>query len=142
ARKKFCLDRARTAAIARHTNASKSNEYVVIPLERMGDYTDAIERINVELSFANKLRLLEELQAFFAGELQLGKVDDPDLERVPIQELLGDRQVQARQLLAQTRARWTYLSENLDTSLQLALPRLLSLRFEALRPALARTVEA
>ncbi len=82
ARKKFWLDRSRTAAIARHTNAFKINEDVVIPLERMGDYTDAIERINIELSFRNKLQLLDELQAYFAGELQLGKVDDPDLERV------------------------------------------------------------
>ena len=44
ARKKFWLDRARTAAIARHTNAFKINEDVVIPLERLGDYTDGIER--------------------------------------------------------------------------------------------------
>ena len=52
ARKKFWLDRARTAAISRHTNAFKLNEDVVIPLPRMGEYTDAIERINIELSIA------------------------------------------------------------------------------------------
>ena len=63
ARKKFWLDRSRTAAIAKHTNAFKINEDVVIPLDRMGDYTDAIERINIELSFTNKLQLLDELQA-------------------------------------------------------------------------------
>jgi FAD/FMN-containing dehydrogenase len=34
ARKKFWLDRARTAAIAKHTNAFKINEDVVIPLDR------------------------------------------------------------------------------------------------------------
>ncbi len=50
ARKKFWLDRARTAAIAKHTNAFKINEDVVIPLPRMGDYCDGIERINIELS--------------------------------------------------------------------------------------------
>ncbi|MEY3776613.1 MAG: hypothetical protein RIR83_637, partial [Pseudomonadota bacterium] len=37
ARKKFWLDRARTAAIAKHTNAFKINEDVVIPLPRMGE---------------------------------------------------------------------------------------------------------
>ena len=63
ARKKFWLDRARTAAIARHTNAFKINEDVVIPLERLGEYTDAIERINIELSIANKLELLDALTA-------------------------------------------------------------------------------
>jgi FAD/FMN-containing dehydrogenase len=52
ARKTFWLDRARTAAIARHTNAFKINEDVVIPLPRMGDYCDGIERINIELSIA------------------------------------------------------------------------------------------
>ena len=67
ARKKFWLDRARTAAIARHTNAFKINEDVVIPLERLGDYTDGIERINIELSIANKLKLCDALAAFFAG---------------------------------------------------------------------------
>src|SRR5204863_7670050 len=57
ARKKFWLDRARTAAIARHTNAFKINEDVVIPLDRLGDYTDGIERINIELSLSNKIEL-------------------------------------------------------------------------------------
>ena len=50
ARKKFWLDRKRTAAISKHTNAFKINEDVVIPLPRMAEYTDGIERINIELS--------------------------------------------------------------------------------------------
>ena len=61
ARKKFWLDRAKTAAIAKHTNAFKINEDVVIPLERLGEYTDAIEHINIELSIQNKLELADEL---------------------------------------------------------------------------------
>ena len=109
ARKKFWLDRSRTAAIANHTNAFKINEDVVIPLERMGDYTDAIERINIELSFKNKLKVLDELERYFAGELELGKVDDPELERVSREELIGERQTQARQIVTSTRARWKYL---------------------------------
>src|SRR5690349_13848801 len=71
ARKRFWLDRARTAAIARHTNAFKINEDVVIPLERLGEYSDGIERINIELSLANKLRLLSELEILLSGELPL-----------------------------------------------------------------------
>ena len=67
ARKKFWLDRARTAAIARHTNAFKINEDVVIPLPRLGDYTDGIERINIELSIENKIRLCDELEAFIGS---------------------------------------------------------------------------
>ena len=77
ARKKFWLDRKRTAAISKHTNAFKINEDVVIPLPRMAEYTDGIERINIELSLRNKLRLADELEAFFArGNLPLGKQDD------------------------------------------------------------------
>jgi FAD/FMN-containing dehydrogenase len=56
ARKKFWLDRARTAAISKHTNAFKVNEDVVIPLPRMGDYCDGIERINIELSLRQQDR--------------------------------------------------------------------------------------
>ena len=56
ARKKFWLDRKRTAAISKHTNAFKVNEDVVIPLERMGEYTLGIERINIELSAAQQDR--------------------------------------------------------------------------------------
>jgi FAD/FMN-containing dehydrogenases len=60
ARKKFWLDRKRTAAISKHTNAFKINEDVVIPLPRMAEYTDGIERINIELSLRNKLKLCDE----------------------------------------------------------------------------------
>ena len=77
ARKKFWLDRKRTAAISRHTNAFKINEDVVIPLPRMADYTDGIERMNIELSLHNKLALCDALLAFFAQpRLPLGRQDD------------------------------------------------------------------
>ena len=64
ARKRFWLDRARTAAIAKHTNAFKINEDVVIPLPKLGEYSDGIERINIELSIKNKLKLLDDLENF------------------------------------------------------------------------------
>jgi FAD/FMN-containing dehydrogenase/Fe-S oxidoreductase len=141
ARKKFWLDRSRTAAIAKHTNAFKINEDVVIPLERMGDYTDAIERINIELSFANKVKMLTELKAFFEGELPLAKVDDPDLASVSRAELLGDRQTQAQQVIGDTLARWTYLAEHLDTPLAEALPQLMALGYAPLRNDFERRIE-
>jgi FAD/FMN-containing dehydrogenase/Fe-S oxidoreductase len=119
ARKKFWLDRARTAAIARHTNAFKINEDVVIPLPRMGEYTDGIERINIELSIRNKLRLLGELQTFFAARnLPLAKNDDAAIDDIGDAEMLGDRVAQAEGLLAATQARWTYLLEHLDQPLR------------------------
>jgi FAD/FMN-containing dehydrogenase/Fe-S oxidoreductase len=114
ARKKFWLDRARTAAIAKHTNAFKINEDVVIPLPRMGDYCDGIERINIELSLHNKLKLLDALDEFFAGELPLYHQDDA---QVGDAELLGNRSVEAKKLLADVRMRWQWLNDNLDAPL-------------------------
>ena len=111
ARKKFWLDRARTAAIAKHTNAFKVNEDVVIPLPRMGDYCDGIERINIELSLKNKLKLLGALDEFFAGELPLYYQDDAQLGDT---ELLGNRPQAAQQVLAEVRTRWQWLLDNLD----------------------------
>lgn len=117
ARKKFWLDRAKTAAISKHTNAFKINEDVVIPLNRMGEYTDGIERINVELALQNKLALIDALLEFFSrGNLPLGKSEDAD--EIPAAELLEDRVAQTQRLLHEVKARWTYLLEHLDQPLQ------------------------
>ena len=113
ARKKFWLDRKRTAAIAKHTNAFKINEDVVIPLPRMGEYTEGVERINVELSLRNKLELVAALQDFFKrGALPLGRSDDAG--DIPGAELLEDRVQQALALLAEVRALWQHWLDGLD----------------------------
>jgi FAD/FMN-containing dehydrogenase/Fe-S oxidoreductase len=110
ARKKFWLDRARTAAIAKHTNAFKINEDVVIPLDRLGDYSEGIERINIELSLKNKLRLAEALAVFFAGKLVL----DEDDEQIPMEELIGSRRQEALDLVSRVAATWRDYLNNLD----------------------------
>jgi FAD/FMN-containing dehydrogenase/Fe-S oxidoreductase len=113
ARKKFWLDRKKTAAIAKHTNAFKVNEDVVIPLERMGEYTLGIERINIELSLRNKLALLDELEKFLsAGPLPLGKSEDS--QAIPSAEILGDRVTRAVQLIGEVRALWSGWLSGLD----------------------------
>jgi FAD/FMN-containing dehydrogenase/Fe-S oxidoreductase len=105
ARKKFWLDRKKTAAISKHTNAFKINEDVVIPLPRMAEYTDGIERINIELSLQNKLALCDALTDFLnQGNLPLGKADDAN--DIPAAELLEDRVTQAVALVANVRAQW------------------------------------
>jgi FAD/FMN-containing dehydrogenase/Fe-S oxidoreductase len=109
-RKKFWLDRSRTAAIAKHTNAFKINEDVVIQLERLGEYSDGIERINIELSIKNKLKLLDELEQFFVGDLPLAQED----EMFPNSEVLGDRPEAAKELIRTTRQRWAWLLTSLD----------------------------
>jgi FAD/FMN-containing dehydrogenase/Fe-S oxidoreductase len=113
ARKKFWLDRARTAAIARHTNAFKINEDVVIPLERLGDYTDGVERINIELSIGNKLLLCDALAAFFAGP-RPATLWSSDAEAAPAQDVLDAKVDEARALVAAMRARWQDLLDRLD----------------------------
>src|SRR5471030_930147 len=135
ARKKFWLDRARTAAIAKHTNAFKINEDVVIPLNRMGEYTDGIERINIELSIKNKLQLTEALQDFIgAGNLPVRKTDDVSDDRVGDEEMLGDRAQQAAALLEQVHARWAFLLAELDKPLADVKEQLALLGLERLLP--------
>ena len=105
ARKKFWLDRKKTAAISRHTNAFKINEDVVIPLLRMAEYTDGIERINIELSLRNKLALCDALLNFLQqGNLPLGKAEDP--ADTPSAELMQERVSQAIALVADVRTLW------------------------------------
>ncbi|HJW53552.1 MAG TPA: DUF3683 domain-containing protein [Burkholderiaceae bacterium] len=127
ARKKFWLDRSKTAAISKHTNAFKLNEDVVIPLPKMGEYTDAIERLNIELSIVNKLELVDALGDYMASPFTLGKTDDVELDRLPRSEILGDRVEQALELLDYTRRRWHWLLTHFDAPIAAALPELSSL---------------
>ena len=142
ARKAFWRERSRTAAIARHTNAFKVNEDVVIPLERLGEYTDAIERINIEFSLANKLSLLDELTAYLAGKPRIGKVGDPDVDSLPHEDVLGDRPQLALDLISATRARWSWLEAHMDEPVASSLDRLESIGLGALREDLVRRCEA
>lgn len=113
ARKTFWLDRARTAAIAKHTNAFKINEDVVIPLERLGEYSDGIERINIELSIQNKLKLCDALIDYLSGSLPVEQLDSS----LPKSELLGERANHALDFVKQVRERWQWLLANLDLPL-------------------------
>ncbi len=127
ARKTFWLDRARTAAIARHTNAFKINEDVVIPLPRMGEYCDGVERINIELSLRNKLRLCEALAALLQGDLPLRAYEE-GLEKAA---LIGERRTQALDLIARVQQRWQWLYDQLDQPLEQAEVRFPDLGIEA-----------
>src|SRR5206468_1748906 len=114
-RKRFWLDRARTAAISKHTNAFKINEDVVIPLERLGEYTDGIERINIEFSIANKLVLCGALARFFAGPVpETLWTSDADADATPSPEQLAAKLDEARALVSGVRARWQDLLDGID----------------------------
>jgi FAD/FMN-containing dehydrogenase/Fe-S oxidoreductase len=106
ARRQFWADRSRTAAIAAHTNAFKVNEDVVIPLRNLAAYTEGIETINIRQSMLNKVRMIDGLLEYLAGEL-------PELRAVADYEASAERtSIWANKLahavdyLQQRKARW------------------------------------
>lgn len=119
ARKQFWADRSRTAAIAAHTNAFKINEDVVIPLPRLSEYNDGIERINIELSTKNKLRIITEVQAYLKTDMPelhtmvAGQVPDykESDERIAIIEA---KKKAALSYLQQTQECWSIILEKID----------------------------
>lgn len=114
ARHRFWLDRARTAAIAAHTNAFKINEDVVIPLEKLGDYSEAIERINIEYSTRNKIRIIDAVLEYLQGDLPEHRqaVDfEPSEENTAI---LDAKKLSAREHIEKVRERWTCMLDHLD----------------------------
>ncbi len=104
ARKRFWLDRARTAAISRHTNAFKVNEDVVIPLERLADYSRGIEQINIEQSLRNKDAMMTAVLEYLTDTLAL----PPELDAAEPEALalLEAKRTAAIALVSAARARW------------------------------------
>jgi FAD/FMN-containing dehydrogenase/Fe-S oxidoreductase len=114
ARRRFWSERARTAAIARHTNAFKINEDVVIPLERLADYAEGIARINIEYSIRNKLAIIEAVRAWLA-EHGLAQSDSPSLESSDeTRDILRQKIGAATALLERVHVHWTALLAHLD----------------------------
>lgn len=117
ARHRFWADRARTAAIAAHTNAFKINEDVVIPLDKLAAYSDGIERINIELSIKNKLRMIESVQGLFnTGSRLQGLIQDEYIqsEDQEVLALLERKITQAQELLGSTAQKWNQILTVLD----------------------------
>ncbi len=114
ARRHFWLDRARTAAIAAHTNAFKINEDVVIPLEQLPEYNDGIERINIELSTSNKLAMIDAVADYLGGELAELKQGGDFEESAESAAILAAKQQAAMEHLRQIKQRWSALLDNLD----------------------------
>jgi len=115
ARHRFWADRARTAAIAAHTNAFKINEDVVIPLERLADYSEGIERINIEQSIGNKLCIIDDVAAYLEGPLPERR-REPDYEESDENTAIVEgKRAAALAHLAAVRARWQSFLDGLDT---------------------------
>lgn len=115
ARKRFWADRSRTAAISAHTNAFKVNEDVVIPLPRLNEYNEGIERINIEMSIQNKIDILDSLSAYFSGDIPEYTLEDDfeDSQGGPAEYFTS--KVQATlQHLEKVKHRWVTILQSLD----------------------------
>lgn len=115
ARRNFWLDLARTAAISAHTNAFKINEDVVIPLDRLADYSRGIERINIEESISNKILIADEVLAYMVGDRSLRKQDDDFEASDENRSILQAKLDLAREAVSQTRQRWSELLAQLES---------------------------
>jgi len=115
-RKRFWADRGRMAAIAKHTRAFKLNEDVVIPLDRLSEYNDYIEHLNIENSIHNKKQAIEAIAAYLADAQQRIsgnrlEVSDLSLDDDPY---LSDKLDRCAQLIAVIRQDWCSLLQGLD----------------------------
>ena len=87
------------------TNAFKINEDVVIPLPNLGKYANEIEKINIEQSILNKLKLIEGLEALFNYSLP------KDLETNFDDEVFEKKKTAALKHLNFTKNKWqSYLN--------------------------------
>jgi len=116
ARRRFWLDRARTAAISAHTNAFKINEDVVIPLERLADYNREIERINIEQSISNKLEIMAAVRDYLKGDLPDARLGDDFEESEENSAILAAKQAAASEVIGSATRRWSRILANLDES--------------------------
>ena len=118
ARRRFWADRARTAAISAHTNAFKINEDVVIPLERLGDYSRGIERINIEQSIKNKLAIMAAVLGYLDGDMpEVRQAEDYESSEEDLAILVAKREA-AREVVFKAHMRWTRILDNLDAPAQ------------------------
>ena len=114
ARRRFWIDRARTAAISAHTNAFKINEDLVIPLERLADYSREIERINIEQSIRNKLKIMDAVSEYLRGDLPEARAWADFEESEEAGAIIKAKQEVAREAVRGPRVRWQRILELLD----------------------------
>jgi FAD/FMN-containing dehydrogenase/Fe-S oxidoreductase len=114
ARHRFWADRARTAAIAAHTNAFKINEDVVIPLDKLAEYSEHIERINIELSTKNKLTMIDAVMDYLDGDI-VSTIPKQEFESsIENDVIIQAKQAAAREHLRGIKQQWRDIIDHLD----------------------------
>ncbi|MBE9568540.1 MAG: DUF3683 domain-containing protein [Proteobacteria bacterium] len=119
ARRRFWLDRARTAAISAHTNAFKINEDVVIPLPRLAEYNRGIECINIRQAISNKIMICDAIISYLDqgidGHLEEAREDGEYITSKEARQIVSDKCVSAKQLVEATMERWSSILLNLES---------------------------
>jgi FAD/FMN-containing dehydrogenase/Fe-S oxidoreductase len=134
ARRRFWADRARTAAIAAHTNAFKINEDVVIPLARLAEYAEGIERINIEQSIRNKLSIVDAVREYVATLATCPAYRPPIENGEEADAILGGKVRGALELLDRVQTRWQNVLAALDAPAATLRPQLDEAVAARLRP--------
>ena len=133
ARKRFWLDRARTAAISAHTNAFKINEDVVIPLPRLAEYNRGIECININQAITNKIKICDAVTQYLNNNLRDRPEDDNYASSVEAEQIIRNKCEAAKSLIETARQRWSDILKNLDSPANLVKDLLLEHELENIR---------
>lgn len=99
----FWSDRKNLGAIARHTNAFKLNEDVVIPLERLPDFANYIDRLNMRKDLSNCINAIDGL---------LARIDR--IDRADTADPGPEKTASFRQALDEKRKWYAVCLENID----------------------------
>jgi Fe-S oxidoreductase len=87
---------------------------VVIPLDRLAEYSDGIERINIEQSIRNKLAILAAVRDYFSGEVSERRPSEDYDESQEDSAIFAAKQQAAIAFLDRLAARWQQLYDHLD----------------------------
>ncbi len=99
----FWSDRKNLGAIARHTNAFKLNEDVVIPLDQLPAFADYIEKLNLKKELSNSVRAIALLEEMLAR-----------MREAPAGDFKDERIDSCRERLAAVRERYRAYLDALD----------------------------
>ncbi|MFQ5518979.1 MAG: FAD-binding and (Fe-S)-binding domain-containing protein, partial [Mariprofundus sp.] len=115
-RKRFWGDRGRMAAIAKHTRAFKLNEDVVIPLDRLSEYNDYVEHLNIENSICNKKDIIDAIAAYLSDarhRISGNRLETSDLA-LDDDPYLTEKLDNCIKLIESSRDNWCRLLKGLD----------------------------
>ncbi|MDQ6982463.1 MAG: DUF3683 domain-containing protein [Mariprofundus sp.] len=135
-RKRFWGDRGRMAAIAKHTRAFKLNEDVVIPLDRLSEYNDYVEHLNIENSISNKKDALDAITSCLSGARQRirgNRLETSDLN-LDDDPYLAEKLDACLKLVADTKDNWCSLLQNLDASARAVSTQLQDVKYKRSEP--------